>query len=173
VNHVLYRLEQGWHHLISSRAQVDYHLVTSVLDEPALMLFEQMSPADQAHACRVLEVLQASGPISCDLAQAALLHDVGKAQAGLSIFYRTWIILLRRIAPGWLVKLSANPGSAWQRPFYFQARHARDGARLAQMAGCGQRTVWLIEHHDLPPGNGIDMIIDTELQALQAADDIC
>ncbi|MCE5260168.1 MAG: hypothetical protein LLG44_14090 [Chloroflexi bacterium] len=173
MNRTRYRFRQGWHYLTSSEEAVDYVLVRAILDEPALSLFRRMPIADQVHACCVLAALQATGLISDDLSRAALLHDVGKTQAGLSIFYRTCVVLLRRLFPKWLAALSAKPEPAWRRPFYIQARHAALGAYMARNAGCSERTVWLIEHHDLRSSQGTGMIADKELLALQAADDVC
>lgn len=173
MSRVAYRLCQGWRYLFPARSLIDDDLVKSILSGRALALFLSMSLADQAHACCVLKTLQVAGPVSSDLAQAALLHDVAKAEAGLTLFYRACIIVMRQVCPKRLAALSAKSGPGWGRPFYLQAHHAENGARMARDAGCSERTAWLIAHHDLRPANGKGMITDKDLIALQAADDRC
>lgn len=170
---VAYRLKQGWQHLCISHDAIDLEVVKGVLPGAAILLFGRMSRGDQAHACCVLATLRQSGPISPDLAQAALLHDVGKAGAGLSLPYRTIIVILRWLAPDALDKLSQVASPAWRRPFYIQRQHAAVGARLCESAGCSPRVVQLVWHHDLPASQGVAMMQDVELAALCAADNTC
>ena len=61
------------------RAAIDWALVHSVLPEPACSLFAELSPGDQLHSLCVLHMLrQNERTVTTDLAQAALLHDIGK-----------------------------------------------------------------------------------------------
>ena len=170
---VAYRLKQAWHHLYIGPNSIDLQVVKEVLPEAAIPLFSRMSKGDQVHACRVLATLRRSGPISPELSQAALLHDVGKAGAGLSLPYRTIIVILRWLAPDALDKLSQVASPAWRRPFYIQRQHAAVGARLCESAGCSPRVVQLVWHHDLPASQGVAMMQDVELAALCAADNTC
>lgn len=170
---VAYRLKQVWHHLYIAPRAIDLQMVKEALPEAAIPLFCRMPRGDQAHACCVLVALRRSGPISADLAQAALLHDVGKAGARLSLPYRTIIVILRWLAPGALRKLGLVGNPAWRRPFFIQRQHAAIGAHLCESAGCSPRVVQLVRYHDLSTSRGTDMMQDEELLALCAADNIC
>jgi hypothetical protein len=170
---VAYRFKQAWHHLFPSPYACDLQIVKDVLPEPAVALFHRMSQGDQAHACSVLAVLRRSGPISTDLAQAALLHDVGKVEARLSLAYRTIIVILRSIAPSILHQLGQKDNPPWHRPFYIQLHHAAIGAGLCEAIGCAPRVVQLVMNHDLPRDEAAAMIRDVELAGLRAADNTC
>ena len=170
---VVYRLKQAWHHLFIAPRAIDLQMVAEVLPEAAVTLFCRMTRGDQAHACCVLAKLRRSGPISADLAQAALLHDVGKAGARLSLLYRTMIVILRGLAPGALRKLGQVGNPAWRKPFYIQRQHAAIGAYLCESAGCSPWVVQLVMNHDLSTSEGAAMMRDVELAALCAADNIC
>jgi hypothetical protein len=170
---VTYRLKQGWRHLWITPDAIDLQIVAEVLPKTAFPLFKRLSRGDQAHACCVLAELRRSGTCSNDLAQAALLHDVGKARAGLSLPYRTLIVILRWLAPDTLHRLSESETQAWRRPLYIQREHAAIGARLCAAACCSPRVVQLVASHDLPSGQGVVMIEDVELAALCAADNAC
>jgi putative nucleotidyltransferase with HDIG domain len=168
-----YRLKQAWRHLRIAPHAIDRPMVAEVLPAAALGLFNRMSQGDQAHACCVLAALRRAGPVSSDLAQAALLHDVGKAGAGLSLAYRTLIVILRRLALAALHKLGEVGSPTWRRPFYLQRHHATIGARMCESVGCSPRVVQLVAAHDLSSGQGAAMITDVELAALCTADDSC
>ncbi|NLV73875.1 MAG: hypothetical protein GXY52_04210 [Chloroflexi bacterium] len=141
------------------------------LSPAAQALYERLSPFDQAHAQRVLAALRQAGTVSPDLAQAALLHDVGKADAGITLVHRTLVVLLGRLSPRLLQRLAGDGRNRWSAPFYAALHHEAIGAELAQRSGCSPRTVWLIRNHSLKstPCGGI-MTDDAELAALQAAD---
>ncbi|MHB9034135.1 MAG: hypothetical protein ACYC6L_13935 [Anaerolineae bacterium] len=172
MNHVWYRIKQGWRQLTVLRRDDVLQQAQAVLSSAAFSQFQRLSPADQLHAVNVYRSLVSSGFNTPDLAQAALLHDVGKAGAKITLFHRTAVVLLRRFAPLTLQRLSSSQTS-WRRPFFILVHHSQIGASLARACGCSTRTMWLIEHHDLRPPVRTAMIEDSELQALQAADDTC
>ncbi|MHB1354777.1 MAG: hypothetical protein ACYCZF_02240 [Anaerolineae bacterium] len=170
---VAYRFRQAWRQLWIAPCAIDVQLVADVLPKAALLLFGRMSRGDQAHACCVLATLRRSQHVSTDLAQAALLHDVGKVGARLSLPYRTLIVMLRWLAPGVLCKLGEVATPSWRRPLYIQRQHAAIGARMCASVGCSPRVVHLVANHDLSTRRGTAMIMDVELAALYAADDTC
>lgn len=170
---VAYRLKQAWRQLWIAPHAIDMQLVADVLPDAALALYKRMSRSDQAHTCCVLAALRRSQHVSTDLAQAALLHDVGKAGARLSLPFRTMVVILRWLSPGTLRKLGEFETPAWRRPFYIQRHHAAIGAGLCAAAGCSPRVVQLVMSHDLSTGQGVAMIEDVELAALHAADNTC
>jgi len=119
-------------------------------------LYGAMPRADRAHGLRTYSRLRAAGPVPADLAAAALLHDVGKARAGIYLWHRVLFVLARGRLPEWLAR---RPGFAALRA------HAENGAALVAAAGGTPRTVELIRrHHDAHAGDDV-------LAALQAADE--
>ncbi|MEP7357348.1 MAG: HD domain-containing protein [Anaerolineales bacterium] len=129
---------------------------------PALAaLFERQTPGEQAHALRVMRRVAASGVHTgrLELLQAALLHDVGKTRAPLSLPERVAVVLAGRLWPG-LVRRGG-----W-RPFVTARCHADWGAELCAQAGAPPLTVELVRRHQTPAGRD-----DALLAVLQMADD--
>jgi hypothetical protein len=98
-------------------------LVGSVLTAPAQQaLFDRMPAADQRHAVDLLCTLRAEGHDHPALMEAALLHDVAKSGAGITVFHRVAVVLLQAFRPAWLAR-DAEPGlpgwgvNLWRRPF--------------------------------------------------------
>lgn len=151
----------------------DRILVESVLDTPAeRALFERMPVADQRHAVDLLLTLQAEGHDHPALMQAALLHDVAKSGAGITIFHRVIVVLLRAFRPAWLAWLAQDAGgSRWRRPFARYLEHPAIGADLAAAAGCFPLAVSIIRRHQSPVPPSSDRLEDQLLRLLQAADD--
>ncbi len=156
------------------RAAIDWALVHSVLPEPACSLFAELSPGDQLHSLCVLHMLrQNERTVTTDLAQAALLHDIGKAGSGLTLLHRTMIVLARAVYPRWLGVLASSDPASWRYPFHVHNHHAERGARRCMQVGCSPLTIWLVRHHEgLPPG-AIEPAWREALVALQCADDVC
>ncbi len=107
-------------------------------------LYLHMDARDRDHACRVARALLALAPdAEATLVRAALLHDVGKADAP----YRAW----ERIAVH--VYTPATDGSrsvpiraveaAWRR----HRDHAARGAAMILAAGGDPRVADLVRHH--------------------------
>lgn len=132
-----------------------------VLPPPLEALFWRQTPGERAHALRVMQRAEASGVQAGrrELLQAALLHDVGKTRAPLSLLARVVVVLAGRFWPGLLAR------SNW-RPFVTARLHAEWGAELCAEAGAPPLTVALVRRHQSPAGPG-----DTLLAALQMADD--
>ncbi len=133
----------------------------TVLSQPERQLWGRMSGADRRHAVavaqRAQEVLGHGGTTRPVLA-AALLHDVGKVQAGLGPLWRVVATLA-----GMAGRRSLTPR------IERYLRHDALGAELLRGAGSDPLTVaWAAEHH-LPPGRWtVPAAVGT---ALKAADD--
>jgi hypothetical protein len=85
------------------------------------------------------------------LAQAALLHDVGKVGGRIQLGNRAATVLLNALRPGLLHRLALNEPDSWRYPFYVLLHHAERGADLAARAGTDAVAVALIrEHHTVP-----------------------
>jgi hypothetical protein len=108
-------------------------------------LWHRMSNADRRHSIEVAERFFARRPgaTRAELA-GALLHDVGKVEAGLGTFAR-------------VVATIVGPRSDRFRTYH---EHETIGARLAEAAGSDEVTIALIE------GNG------SAAEDLRAADDL-
>lgn len=168
-----YRVWQGGIRLRAGLwpGSIDRRPARAVLHDRAWELFLRASAGDQAHSLCVLHTLERSGPVAVSLASAALLHDIGKVGAGLSLAYRTAIVLLR--ASGRLDRWAADQPGSWRYPIYLQLQHARRGAFLCEEAGCDARTVALVRWHETPLAEIPDQTIRADLERLQAADDRC
>ncbi len=170
-----YRLAQFVRHLwpgpltAAERAEVQ-----GVLAPPLAALFWRMTRAEQAHSLHVLRALarpDAGWPQPPELFQAALLHDVGKTCAPLSLPGRAAVVLARRALPGLAQRWEQARASGWRRPFVTAARHAEWGADLAARAGAAPLVVALIRRHQAPAPRPPGTAEDELLYALQLADD--
>jgi hypothetical protein len=126
--------------------------VRSILSAGEQKLCDRMSSADRRHAAavgrRVERALghEATPPVLA----AALLHDVGKVDAGLGTYGRVVATLAARVA-------GRDTAHAWTRARGFTrrvglyVRHPDIGADMLTLAGSDPLTVaWTREHH-LPP----------------------
>lgn len=116
-------------------------------------LWCRMSGPDRRHAVGVARTVVArlGAEATTPVVAAALLHDVGKVEAGLGTFARV---------PATLVGLAAGRplSAAWTGRVGTYLRHDALGAELLQAAGADPLTVrWAAEHHlpaerwSLPP----------------------
>jgi hypothetical protein len=144
--------------------------VQEVLLEREHALWRTMSNADRRHAVDVAHRVEralgheATRPVLA----AALLHDVGKVEAGLGTYGRVIATLSAKVA-------GADMASSWRRQRGFARRvglylhHDRLGGDLLELAGSDPVTVaWAREHHR-PEA---EWTVPRELaEALKAADD--
>jgi hypothetical protein len=144
-------------------------LVTQILPEAAARLFARMPRQDQRHGLDVLHGLRERGEASPELLAAALLHDVGKADA-VRTWHRVLTVLMRALCPTWLERVASPDSASWRHPLWLQLHHPQRGAELAEAAGCGAATVQLIRHHQ-QSGGDLRPPVNQWLEALQAVDD--
>jgi hypothetical protein len=170
---VYYRSSQFFRAVGAQVTDDDRALVESVLSTPSQQaLFDRMPAADQRHAVALQRLLCAEGHDYPALMQAALLHDVAKSGAGITIFHRVAVVLLQAFRPAWLAWLvrDAEEG-CWRRPFARYVEHPVIGARWAEAAGCLPMAVSIIRRHQSPVSPSSDTLEDQLLRLLQAADD--
>jgi AcrR family transcriptional regulator len=170
------------------------------LNTAQIALFRRMSAAEQTHALAVLHTLQQDGfkvmsspdrfrsgtdaggsrdrhsaqAIDADpaLAQAALLHDVGKIGERIRIWHRVATALLQALYPALLRHLALNEPRSWRYPFFVLLHHAEHGADLSAGAGTDAVAVALIRaHHTAPEQSGLDAPRQALLTALRCADE--
>lgn len=162
MNTLLYRLWQvrqqlGFVPPLTSQERLE---VARRLPASALPLFSSMSDADQRHALRVCQGLQARGCSDEDMLAAALLHDVGKASGRVPFWTRPAIVLGKRLAPRLLARLAAYPHAGqprWRRSLGYAWWHADIGADLAAEAGLSQRAVLYIRTHHQSRGPAAEL----------------
>jgi hypothetical protein len=108
-----------------------------------------MLPEDRQHGLEVLSILD--GPANDPtLRQAALLHDVGKANAGIRLEHRVLRVLLSRRAPRLWSWLAGEP-TGWRRPFWVVTNHPERGAVWVESVGGGHDLAALIRFHESDP----------------------
>ena len=173
VRRLAYRVRQLSSALAAPRAEVDDAAAGLVLPPPLLAPFRRLAPSDRRHALAVLAALQAEGfgsEADLPLLQASLLHDVGKADAGITLLHRVLRVLLTRPAPPVWRRLTAS-ATDWRRPFWVLEHHAARGAVWVRSAGGSPDLVALVRCHDTPaPVEWAGTSLAIWHAALQAAD---
>jgi hypothetical protein len=147
-----YRVRQFLHALFAPWVTEDLQEVRRALTPAQWALFLRMPAPDRRHGLAVFRALRAQGVACPDLLVAALLHDVGKAEAAPALWLRVLTVLLERFAPRLLERWAQEEGSRWQRALWLYRQHAVLGARQAAAAGCSSLTVALIRRHHEPGG---------------------
>lgn len=163
-----YRVRQVWNLFHRRLIEEEVAWVQAWLSPAQQALFFAQEPGDQAHALTVARTLHAQGHRDARLMQAALLHDTGKAP-GVSLPYRTAIVLLKRVARDWLSSLSPNRAD-WLAPLARAWHHPALGADLARRATSHPDVIALIAHHQSRSAPLADEL-QPLLAALQAVDD--
>ena len=93
---------------------------------------------------RVACWLLAKGHSDRLLIKAALLHDVGKAGGGVTVFHRVIWVLMGRFTPGWRRKVITRGG-----PWQVLADHAVIGASRLRTARSDPRVIALVSGRGL------------------------
>jgi len=144
-----YRVGQGLRGLLASAAPPDDAPARRLLPSALFDLFQGMAAADRAHALSVLADLEARGEQDPILLQAALLHDVGKAEPGITLVHRTLRVLLAHRASRLWDWLSGG-ADGWRRPLWVLARHPARGADAVAARGAAPDLVAIIRLHEAP-----------------------
>jgi hypothetical protein len=169
-----YRGRQFLLRLRARRAAVDLAVAQRVLNAAGYRLFAQMPVGDQLHALAVLATLEQEGTPTAHLAQAALLHDEGKAAGGLTLAHRTLIVLLEWLRPPLLARLGGAASPRWRRPFYVHLHHGALGAERCAAAGCAPEVVALVRHHgEKAVPEALPASLREAWHALREADERC
>jgi hypothetical protein len=156
-------------------AASDATWVESVLTPPELELWVRMVDHDRRHSIAVARRLQHSlaGTPDADDPRwiaAALLHDVGKLDAGLSVFGRVGATLAgaaagHDMAEAWSEKRGVT------RRFGLYLRHAELGETRLRIAGARlEVALWAGAHHDAHRWDELGFP-DGVVAALDEADD--
>ncbi len=194
----LYRVQQFLAALSFSKEPVEEAVLKAYLSSAQIELFQRMSASEQRHAFAVLRTLQRVGHSDAVLAQAALLHDVGKVPLSVErgkvplsvergkvppslrrgrgrrvrLWHRVVLVLLQATSPALLRHLALNEPRSWRYPFFVQSHHASRGADMATAVGTDALAVALIRwHHTAPQESGLDSRGQAMLAALRSADE--
>ncbi len=141
---------------------------TGMLLPGELRLWSAMSGPDRRHAVEVAR--QVSGQSAeREVLAAALLHDVGKVEAGIGTFGRV-AVTLAAMALGRrrLVELGRRRDKGTMHRVATYLSHDRVGGELLRRAGSDPFTVEWAEQHHMPPSRwSVDALLG---QALKQAD---
>jgi len=166
-----YRIQQVQNNLLAGPLPAQaWEWVTAVLTPHQQQLFRQFTLSDQWHSYRVATMLQEAGHNHPDLLVAALLHDVGKTKAPISVIERSLIVLAEWFFPKRVGQWGGGDPVGWKRPFVVKKQHPEWSAHMAAEAGCNSLAVSLIRRHQNPLSE-INSEEDRLLQLLQWADD--
>jgi hypothetical protein len=166
LSRIIYRSRQFQRALRSPKAPVSDTILLPFLSPSQIVLFRRMHFFEQAHAFKVLQSLRQAGHTDPDLLAAALLHDVGKILAPLSLLDRVLVVVGQRLFPRAVSRWGMGAARGLRRPFVIAVQHPSWGADLASAAGASPKTCDLIRCHQDHAASG-----DHLLTALQSVDD--
>lgn len=160
----MHRVAQFVSHVRARVAPDEAAFARRVLPASAWALFDDMAVADRRHGLDVAQALLDAGHDSADVLAAALLHDAAKGRR-MRLWHRVTGVLLERVAPAVLRRLSAEDPRSWRHPFWLYLHHGPMSADLAEAAGCTALTVRLMR---AAPRTGDEARL---VEALRDADD--
>jgi hypothetical protein len=146
----LRRVRQFWGALTARVDPREVRSLNTYLTSEQTDLFLRMSQWEQRHGLNVFGLLCSSGCEDKALLQAALLHDVGKSTARITVWHRTTAVLLGRFWPQFLARLASPTSTGWLYPLYVLRQHGSLGASLAAGVGCSPEVQAYIRQHDHP-----------------------
>jgi putative nucleotidyltransferase with HDIG domain len=147
----LHRVGQFWRHASARVATNEAIAADAILGSELAPLFRRLPVNDQRHG---LDVLATVGRLYPNpdrlLQQAALLHDVGKAETRFSVIERSLAAFLEAVSPATLNGLMrARPG--FGRRYSAYRDHANIGAERLRAAGALDLASVVQEHHAPAP----------------------
>jgi len=164
---IFYRAQQFWQAIrIKNLPETAVSDINSHLTTAEQAIFYQLPISDQWHSYKVLQTLHSAGATEQSLQTAALLHDVGKARSPLSVWDRSFIVVMKRLLPKQTAVWGDGDGMGWKRPFVVRAHHPAWGAEMATTANSNPIVIDLINRHQSMPD-----VNDKQLRLLQWADD--
>jgi hypothetical protein len=149
--------------------------IAALLEPPEHVLWSRLSPHDQHHAVQVARGVErrlAGTPYAGDgrWLAAALLHDVGKAEAGLSAAERAFATLLGKAASVATARRWALAKGGPTRRIGLYLTHGPTGAALIRGAGGREEVAAWAEVHQALPCPGSELLPGPVAQALSDSD---
>lgn len=144
---VLHRVGQFWRHTSARVSADESDRANEILGAALAPLFFALPVNDQRHGLDVLETIERRGT-GADrlLQQAALLHDIGKVEAHLSVVERSLTVFLEAVSPRLLDGLLRRRPGFWRR-YQMYRNHAAVGAAQLRAAGAEELAAVVEEHH--------------------------
>lgn len=143
---ISHRVGQFWRHSAGRVSPTELDEAERILGT-LMPLFSSLPQNEQRHGLDVLQTVRRQGGSDRLLLQAALLHDMGKAEARVSVIERSLAVFLGAVFPAGL--------KAWRRLLPTFGRryaayldHAALGARRLAAEGAQELAAVVREHHD-------------------------
>lgn len=135
---------------LTARVTAEDRLYVVRIAGPALAgLFFRLSPGEQVHSLAVTRWLEARGQNRPELLQAALLHDVGKIRAPVTLPERAVAVLAHWQLPRCYERWARGEPRGWKRTFVMAVHHPAWGADLvAGITSPGLVTQLIRRHQD-------------------------
>jgi putative nucleotidyltransferase with HDIG domain len=148
-----HRVEQFWRHSAGRVPVAEEGRAAEVLGPILAPLFQALPRNERRHGLDVLATVdRLEGRPDRLLRQAALLHDMGKTQAHLSVLDRSQAVFLRAVSPGlFRAYLRLRPGFA--RRYRLYRDHGAIGAQRLRDLGAGELAQIVAEHHERAPSH--------------------
>jgi len=152
----------------------DVEWVESILEPAELRLWRSLPHHDQRYSIRVAK-LAAERLAGTEFAgqprwlAAALLHDVGKLDAGLGVFGRSVATVMGAVAGPARIDRWAQTSGFRRRVAWYRHHDERGADRIRAAGGRDEAARWTRAHHhrDRWPGSGVPIAV---AEALEAAD---
>ncbi|WP_026889736.1 HD domain-containing protein [Clostridium beijerinckii] len=111
----LYRIRQFYWAIESIFIKEDLELLKIYLSASELNLFMKLTKSERQHSIRVyktaIKYIEDNNIVDVDknkMSKCALLHDIGKSEAKLNIFYKGIIVIINSITCGKFLKYNKN-----------------------------------------------------------------
>ena len=155
---VVHRASQFWRHRTARVTREEQAQAGAILGPTLAPLFLGMPLNEQRHGLDVLASVARLGADGHLLHQAALLHDLGKTEAGFSIQERSLAVFLRALSPAlFQTFLRLRPG--FRRRYQIYRDHARIGAARLESFGMSELAAVIAEHHDDNPRSEVARLL--------------
>jgi hypothetical protein len=147
----LHRVEQFWRHSAGRIQPAEDELARDLLGPNLYSVFKALPRNERRHGLDVLATIdRLEARPDRLLRQAALLHDMGKGESGMSVLDRSQAVFLQAVAPPiWRAYLRLRPGLA--RRFARYRDHAAAGAGRLRELGAPELAAIVSEHHAAEP----------------------
>src|SRR5574341_139402 len=167
---MLYRIQQvGWR-LAATFGRVRDDEIAGALPPELVRLFRRMRSGDQAQSLRVMRRLIAQGHTKHDLLAAARLHDCGKARYRYTLLDLVFVLMAKRLAPGWYARRSQGAARGVFGAVAIAEQHPIWSAEDMAAAGASATACSLARRHQEQVGEAASEE-DRLLLILQAVDD--